>query len=188
MCVSSFQVLDVTTKSGQLRISGAVFVPELSYMSDGATMGWSFRKLRLGGAWGMDGVVLVAVGNTSWKLMGQWESSFLFLKSYFFTWAGPGLRCCPGFSLAVGSELLSSSGVRAFPSDGSSWGTRAPGHVGSPVAVPWLQSTGPAVVVRGLSCSVARGIFPDQGSNPCLLHGQVCSLSLSHQVSPEKSP
>ena len=27
-------------------------MPELSYMSDGATMGWSFRKLRLGGALG----------------------------------------------------------------------------------------------------------------------------------------
>ena len=35
-----------------------------------------------------------------------------------------------------------------------------------------LQSTGSrhagsVVVAHGLSCSVARGIFPDQGSNPC---------------------
>ena len=28
---------------------------------------------------------------------------------------------------------------------------------------------------RGLSCSVARGIFPDQGWNPCLLHWQADS-------------
>ena len=36
----------------------------------------------------------------------------------------------------------------------------------------------------GLSCSVACGIFPDQGSNPCFLHWQVDSLPLSHQGSP----
>ena len=29
------------------------------------------------------------------------------------------------------------------------------------------------------SCSIARGIFPDQGLNLCLLHWQVDSLSLS---------
>ena len=31
------------------------------------------------------------------------------------------------------------------------------------------------VVARRLSCSVACGIFPDQGSNPCPLHWQVDS-------------
>ena len=35
-----------------------------------------------------------------------------------------------------------------------------------------------------LSCSVACGIFPNQGSNPCLLHWQADSLPLSHQGSP----
>ena len=35
-----------------------------------------------------------------------------------------------------------------------------------------------------LSCSVACEIFPDQGSNPCLLHWQVDSLPLNHQGSP----
>ena len=29
---------------------------------------------------------------------------------------------------------------------------------------------GSVVVVQGLSCSAACGIFPDQGSNPCPLH------------------
>ena len=38
----------------------------------------------------------------------------------------------------------------------------------------------------GLSCSKARGILPDQGSYPCLLHRQRDSLPLSHQGSPEK--
>ena len=45
-------------------------------------------------------------------------------------------------------------------------------HVGSVVAVPELQSTGSVVVVHGLSCSVACGIFPDwdtsQTSVPCI--------------------
>ena len=43
-----------------------------------------------------------------------------------------------------------------------------------------LQSTGSrragsVVVAHGLSCSVACGIFPDQGSNPCPLHWQADS-------------
>ena len=33
-----------------------------------------------------------------------------------------------------------------------------------------LQSAASVVAVHGLSCSSARGIFPDQGSNPCPLH------------------
>ena len=37
---------------------------------------------------------------------------------------------------------------------------------------------------HGLSCPVACGIFPEQGSNPCLLDWQVDSLPLSHQGSP----
>ena len=36
----------------------------------------------------------------------------------------------------------------------------------------------------GLTCSVACGIFPDQGSNPSLLHWQTDSLPLSHEGSP----
>ena len=46
------------------------------------------------------------------------------------------------------------------------------------------QNTGSVMVVHRLSCSEATGIFPDQGWNPCLLHQQVDSLSLSHQGSP----
>ena len=39
------------------------------------------------------------------------------------------------------------------------------------------------VVVQGLSCSKACGIFPDQGSNPCLLHWQADLLPQSCQRS-----
>ena len=52
-----------------------------------------------------------------------------------------------------------------------------------------LQSTGPrragsVVVAHGPSCSVACGIFPDQGSNPCPPHWQADSQPLHHQGSP----
>ena len=53
-------------------------------------------------------------------------------------------------------------------------GARSPGCAGSVVAA------------HGLSCSTACGIFPDRGSNLCLLHRQVDSLPLSHQGSPHK--
>ena len=43
------------------------------------------------------------------------------------------------------------------------------------------------VVAHTLSCSAACGIFPDQGLNPCLLHWQVDSLSLSHLRIPPES-
>ena len=54
----------------------------------------------------------------------------------------------------------------------------------SVVAAPGVQSTGSVVVVLELSCSAACGIFPDQESNPCLLHWQADSSPLSHQGSP----
>ena len=43
---------------------------------------------------------------------------------------------------------------------------------------------GSVVVAHGPSCSVACGIFPDQGSNPCPLHWQADSQPLRHQGSP----
>ena len=61
--------------------------------------------------------------------------------------------------------------------------------------IPWmeepsgLQSTGLQrvghnwVLTRGLRCSVACGVFLDQGLNPCLLHWQADSLPLSLQGS-----
>ena len=54
---------------------------------------------------------------------------------------------------------------------------------GSAVAVPGLQGTGSAVVATRLICFASCGIFPDQGSNPCLLHWQADSLPLSQQGS-----
>ena len=60
-------------------------------------------------------------------------------------------------------------------------------HVGSVVVTRGLQSAGSVVVAHGLSCSVACGIFLDQGSNWCPLHWQVDSQSPHHQGSPHLS-
>ena len=46
------------------------------------------------------------------------------------------------------------------------------------------RRTGSVAVAHGPSCSVACGIFPDQGSNPCPLHWQADSQPLRHQGSP----
>ena len=53
----------------------------------------------------------------------------------------------------------------------------------SAVVAPGLYNIGSVVVVHGLSFSMARGIFSDQGSNLCLLHWQVDSLPLNHEGS-----
>ena len=45
------------------------------------------------------------------------------------------------------------------------------------------RCAGSVVVAHGHSCSAARGIFPDQGSNPCPLHWQADSQPLRHQGS-----
>ena len=51
----------------------------------------------------------------------------------------------------------------------------------------WASGTWASVVVaHGLSCSVACGIFPDQGVN-CLSPVSVDSLPQSHQGSPRES-
>ena len=46
------------------------------------------------------------------------------------------------------------------------------------------RCAGSVIVAHGPSCSMACGIFPDQGSNPCPLHWQADSQPLRHQGSP----
>ena len=63
-------------------------------------------------------------------------------------------------------------------------GARAPGARASAAVARGLQSAGSAVVAHGPSCSTARGILPDQGSNTCTPHWQADSQPLRHQGSP----
>ena len=46
------------------------------------------------------------------------------------------------------------------------------------------RRAGSVIVAHGPSCSVACGVFPDQGSNPRPLHWQADSQPLCHQGSP----
>ena len=63
-------------------------------------------------------------------------------------------------------------------------GARALGALSLVVAAcgPWRVGT--VAVAHRLSCSLACGIFPDQGSNPCPLCWEVGSYPLSHKGSP----
>ena len=49
------------------------------------------------------------------------------------------------------------------------------------------RHAGSVVVAHGPSCSVACGIFPDQGSSPCPLNWQADSQPPCHQGSPQLS-
>ena len=102
----------------------------------------------------------------------------LVLVSIFFhsLLAVLGLCCCLSFSLDVVPGLLVSVASLA-----AEHGLQ---HTGSVVAAPKLQSAGSVVVAHGLSCSTACGIFPDEGSNPWLLHWQADSSPLGHQGNP----
>ena len=96
----------------------------------------------------------------------------------------PGLLCCLGFSLVAASGAYSLMlglliAVASLVFEQSLQGAQA-----SVVTAPGLQSTGSVAVAHGLSCSAARGIFPDQGSNPYLLHWQVDSSPLSQAAKP----
>ena len=92
---------------------------------------------------------------------------------------GYSLLQCVGFSLQW-LLLLQSMGAGAR-------GLQGLRYMGSGVAAPGLQSTGLVTVAHGCRCSMACGLFPDQGLNPCLPHWQADALSLSHKGSPKSS-
>ena len=93
----------------------------------------------------------------------------------WFGWAGS----------ALPRGLFSSCSAQASLTGGLSCrGARALGHLAFSSGSSLAPSTGPVIVAQKLSCSMALGISPDQGSNPHLLHWLVNSLPLSHQGSP----
>ena len=109
---------------------------------------------------------------------GYVEMCFFFLKFIYYLFIIY-FWLCWVFVSVRGLSLVAASG----------------GHSSSRCAglsVSWpllLRSTGSrragsVVVAHGPSRSAARGIFPDQGPNPCSLHWQADSQSLRHQGSP----
>ena len=113
----------------------------------------------------------------------QFSWIFFFLQIYFtFGCVGASLLHAGFLQLRRAGSTFCCS-VRASHCSGfSCWGSRALDAwllqlwcAGSVVVAHGLQSAGLVVVEHGLSCSVACGIFPAQGSNLCPLHWQVDS-------------
>ena len=96
---------------------------------------------------------------------------FFFFKRLIIILAMLGLRCCVGFSIVMVHGLLIVEASRVTEH-------RLSGHG------PQLQHMGSLVAACELRCSVTHGIFPDEGSNLCLLHWQADSSPLSSQESP----
>ena len=88
-----------------------------------------------------------------------------------------GLHCCADFAVVAESGGPSLAVVHGL--------LRV---VASLVAGRGLSSTGLGAEVYGFSCPAACEIFPDQGSNSCLLHRQADSSPFSHQGCPAVSP
>ena len=106
--------------------------------------------------------------------MGQmvpraWVKGMIFFWGFFynfiFTFGYAGSLLLPRlFSSCDKQALVSSCGMQVSHCSGFS-----------------MQSGGSGVVVLGLSCCTACGIFLDQGSSPCPLDWQVDSQPLNHQ-------
>ena len=96
----------------------------------------------------------------------------LFKKNNYLFLAMLGFCCCMGSSLVAVSRGFSLLTVLGFlVTAGSLFVEHRPqGLLALVVATPRLQITDSVVVVHGLSCSVACGIFLDQGLNLSLLH------------------
>ena len=100
----------------------------------------------------------------------QSYSSILFLKkNYLFIWLHWVFLSAQGLSLVVvsgGCSVL---------------------EVASLVAEHMLESVGSIIVMHGLGCHQACGIFPDKGLSLCRLHWQADSQPLDYQESPTES-
>ena len=127
-------------------------------------------------------IVQILLVLKTFKILPIWWGSCISLKFFFFfkliylfvyfwlCWVFVSVR---GLSLVVASGGHSSSRCAGLS---LSW----------PLLL-WSTGSsraGSVVVAHGPSCSVACGIFPDQGSNPCPLHWQADSQPLCHQGSP----
>ena len=95
-----------------------------------------------------------------------------------------GLSCCSGFSLVAVSGGYSVIAVDEVLIAGVSLALE---HQIRELGLQQLQLPGSRAQDQfTVSCSSACGILLDQGLNSCLLDGQVDSLPLSHQGSPQK--
>ena len=106
------------------------------------------------------------------------SESFFFFNFYLFIY----LWLCWVFVSARGPSPVVASGGHS-----SSRRAGLPPSRPLPLRSTGSRRAGSAIVAHGRSCSVACGIFPDQGPNPCPLHWQADSQPLRHQGSPSES-
>ena len=100
-----------------------------------------------------------------------------FLINFYF-WLCQFFSAVGGLSLVAASRGYSSftawashcSGLSSQSTGSRVYRLQCLWHVGSVVVAPGLQSTGSTLVAHRLSCSMACGLFPDQGSDWCHLH------------------
>ena len=112
---------------------------------------------------------------TVWKLLGQlYKFFFLSICLFIYLWLCWVFVSARGLSLVVASGGHSSSRCTVLsPSRPLPWWSTGSRRADS------------VIVAHGPSRSAARGIPPDQGSNPCPLHWQADSQTLHHQGSPK---
>ena len=120
------------------------------------------------------------------KSILQQVSVFFFLINFIYLFiylslAELGLRCCTRAFSSCSKQGLLFIAVHGLLISVASLVVE---HGLQMCGLQQLWHAGSVVVVHGLSCSAACGIFLDQGSNPCPLHWQADSQPLHHQGSP----
>ena len=110
---------------------------------------------------------------------------FYFLKSFIYFWLLWVFVAACRLSLVEANGSHSSLWCMSFS---LLWllllrssGSRVQASVVAARGLSSCSSTWVGYQAHGLSCSVARGIFPDQGSNRCPLHWQADSYPLYQQ-------
>ena len=109
------------------------------------------------------------------RLLLFFLSICFFLLFFVFFMAVLGLRFCARAFSSCGKRQAGTTLHR---------GAQASHYRGLYLWSTGSRRTGSVIVAHGPSCSTARGIFPDQGSNPCPLHWQADFQPLRHQGSP----
>ena len=123
--------------------------------------------------------LLPLTGSQFTKVSLLFSFKLILFISFIFGCAGS-LLLCGLFSGCSKRGPLSSCGAWASHCHGCSCSrARALARAGCSSCDGGLSSC-----VHRLSCSVACGIFSDQGSNPCPIHWQADSLPLCHPESP----
>ena len=120
------------------------------------------------------------VYNNEGEKSSRRHNSYFFLNALFTLFIYLFIFGC------VGSSFLC-EGFLQFLASGGHSSSRCAGLPLSrplPLRSRGSRRAGSVIVAHGPSCSAACGIFPDQGSNPCVLHWQADSQPLRHQGSP----